>query len=502
MENKQNRSSIVIGAILLAIGVLTLVGQIVGPRWGGDLWPFIVIGLGAAFFVGMVVGGRTLGPLAVPGSIITGIGLILLVQNTFGLWETWSYSWALIICAVGVGLFIYGAWSNLPELRSSGLKVMEVGLILFVIFGLIFEAIFSISGVNIPINGLFWPVLLIVLGLGMLIVRSYRLIRRDDQHHDVNLFWPVIFIGAGILWIMVRLDMVSTTQVTSLVSLWPVLIVAAGVNLLIGRRFQWVNLLFAGLVVAGMFYVVYNGQALGIASRSPWGIFGVNFNVDQPVTEWVTGSGKVIDETREIGDITEIELQGSGDLEIIQGETPSLVITAEDNLLQYILSEQSGKRLTLRTKRGVGFTNSRPIHYRLTVKDLRSIQVSGAASIESKDLEVNDLEVSISGYGKGNFTNLQAESLKFEISGSGNMDASGTVDEVEIEISGAGAFDGGDLKANDVRIEISGVGNATVWAVERLTPRVSGVGNVGYYGDPTIDENNSGLVNIHRIGGK
>jgi hypothetical protein len=505
METKHNRSSLVIGAMLLAVGVLALAGQLIGPRGGGVLWPFIVIGFGLAFFVGMLFGGRSFGPLAIPGSIITGIGLILFVQNFFGLWETWSYAWALIICAVGVGLFIYGAWSDLPDLRRSGAKVMEVGLTLFIVFGIIFEVIFSISGVTIPINGLFWPAMLVLLGVGLLIVRSFRLIRSnntDYPRHDVNLFWPVIFIGAGILWIMLRQGTVSTTQLNTLVSLWPVLIVAAGVNLLLGRRLQWVNLLFGALVVAGMFYVVFNGQQLGLAARSPWGMLGINVNSDGPVTQWVAGSGKSIDETREISDIEEIVLRGAGDLEIIQGSAPALVITAEDNLLQYIVTEQSGKRLTIGTKPGIGFTNSRPVHYRLTVKNLREVSVSGAASIDAANLTVSDLILDISGYGHANLSKIQAKSLELNISGSGNMDVSGSTERLDIAISGAGGFNGPDLKASDVSVEISGVGRAVVWATETLKPSVSGVGSVSYYGDPSLDENNSGLVNVHRIGSK
>ncbi|MBE0699189.1 MAG: DUF2807 domain-containing protein [Anaerolineaceae bacterium] len=504
MDTKHNRSSMVVGAMLLAIGILTLVGQFIRPFSGGILWPVIVIGFGLAFFVGMFFGGRSFGPLAIPGSIITGIGLILFIQNFFGLWETWSYAWALIICSVGIGLFIYGSWSELPDLRRSGLKVAQVGLILFVVFGIMFEVMFSISGVYLPVNAIFWPLMLVVLGLGMLIIRSYRLVstREGYPHGDVNLFWPVIFIGAGILWILVRQDIVSPSQLNSLISLWPVLIVAAGINILLGRRLQWVNLLFGALVVAGMFYVVFYGQQMGLTSRSPWGLAGININSDQPVTQWVAGSGKTVDENREIGDISEVILRGSGDLQIIQGSTPSLTITAEDNLLQYILTETSGKRLIISTKRGIGFTNSRPVHYKLTVKDIRQISVSGAATIDSANLEVSSLGVDISGYGQANLANIQATTLDLNISGSGNMDVSGAVDRLDISISGAGGFNGPDLEAEDVSVEISGVGRAVVWATKTLKPSVSGVGSVSYYGDPTLNQNNSGLVNVRRIGSK
>ncbi len=505
METKPNRSSIIVGTLLLAAGVLTLLGQVFGPRFGsGILWPVIVIAFGLAFFAGMLVGGRSFGALAIPGSIITGIGVILFFQNLFGLWETWSYAWALIICAVGIGIYIYGLWSRFPGARRDGLRVAQVGLTLFVIFGLLFEFVFSISGINYAVNGLFWPAVVIVLGLFMLINRSFRLIRNQegDQHNDNNLFWPVIFIGAGLLWAMVRLGQISPSQVNSLVSLWPVLIVAAGVNILLGRRLQWVNLLFGALVVAGMFYVIYNADQLGVRSRTPWGVLGVNFNDGKPVTQWVAGSGTVVEEERKISNINELILRGTGEVEIIQGSVPSLTIEAEDNLLQYILTEESSGRLTISTKSGVGFSNTRPIRYTLTVKDINAISVSGAASISSEKLETSDLKITLAGFGNVDFGALQADELTLNISGSGNINAAGEVNNLVIKISGAGSYNGSDLEAQTALVNISGVGRAVVWVAHRLEPRISGVGSISYYGDPEVIENNSGLVNVRRLGSK
>ncbi len=504
MDGKNNRSSVIIGTLLLATGILALLGQIFGQGNSGLLWPIIIIGFGLAFLVGMLLGGRSFGALAVPGSIITGIGLILFIQNFFSIWETWSYTWTLILCFVGIGLYIYGLWSNLPDLRSSGLKIAQVGLILFLIFGILFEGVFAISGITQPVSGLLWPIVLIVLGLGMLVIRSYRLLRKREQeiHSDVNLFWPVIFIGAGLLWISVKLNYVTSDQVNSLISLWPVLIVAAGVNLLLGRRMQWINLLFGAAVVVGMFYMVFNSERLGISSRSPWGMLGFQINSEAPVTEWISGSGNIVEVTRQVKNVNEVRLYGSGELEIIQGSTPSLIIKAEDNLIPYILTEENNGRLTIKIKEGVGFSSTQPIHYQLTVKDIREIDASGSAEINSNNLETDTLEINLSGYGNVTLNNLKVEKLNLSISGSGNMEASGFVNEMDISISGAGGFTGPELRADEVKVNISGIGRAVVWAVNRLKPEISGVGSVSYYGDPVVVENTSGLANVNRIGSK
>ena len=165
--NQSNRSSLVIGLLLVAAGLIFLAEQVFHINIAGFTWPLIIVAFGAAFFVGMLLGGKTLGGLAVPGSIITGVGLILLVQNTLNLWESWSYAWALVICFVGIGLLIYGSYSGLPSVKASGWRTLRVGTILFLIFGGIFGFFFSLTGAYGNKASLFWAVALIIVGLVM-----------------------------------------------------------------------------------------------------------------------------------------------------------------------------------------------------------------------------------------------------------------------------------------------------------------------------------------------
>jgi len=70
--------------------------------------PFIIIAIGALFFVAMYTGGKQTAGFAIPGSIIGGIGLVLLFQNITNHWESMSYFWTLIILFVGAGIYIMG----------------------------------------------------------------------------------------------------------------------------------------------------------------------------------------------------------------------------------------------------------------------------------------------------------------------------------------------------------------------------------------------------------
>jgi len=177
--NRSNVGALVGGAVMIAFGFLALAGQVFrGVNWG-FLWPFVIIAIGALFFVAMFASGKQAAALAIPGSIVGGIGLVLLFQNITRHWESMSYFWTLIIMFVGVGIYIMGWYSGDEGQKQSGGRVIKVGLILFIIFGAFFEMIFSSFG------SLLFPILLILLG-GYLILSRSGLVggKKDDSPSD------------------------------------------------------------------------------------------------------------------------------------------------------------------------------------------------------------------------------------------------------------------------------------------------------------------------------
>ena len=58
--NRPNAGSLIGGSILIVFGLLALAGQVFRSVDWGFLWPFIVIGAGAIFFIPDVLIGRLL----------------------------------------------------------------------------------------------------------------------------------------------------------------------------------------------------------------------------------------------------------------------------------------------------------------------------------------------------------------------------------------------------------------------------------------------------------
>lgn len=159
--DKRKRTSIFGGVILILIGGLLFAAQImpdlVPDFWRVFSWPWIIVGVGLFLLaLGAVVGEPG---LAVPATIVGGIGGILAYQFYSNDWTSWSYIWALIPGFVGLGIVLMSLLGGDASLKDGG-NLMMISFILLAVFGSFFGAI--------GMAGKYWPVLLILLGVFLL----------------------------------------------------------------------------------------------------------------------------------------------------------------------------------------------------------------------------------------------------------------------------------------------------------------------------------------------
>jgi hypothetical protein len=186
----------------------------------------------------------------------------------------------------------------------------------------------------------------------------------------------------------------------------------------------------------------------------------------------VNGSGQTKTESRQVNGFTKIDLTGVGEVTITQGPTESLTIEADDNVLPVLTSDVSDSTLKLGTKRRTTVRTRSPIRYRVTVKDLTGISMSGSGSVIAKG--------------------LQLPALRVDMSGSGTINLGGSADKQDIEMSGSGRYEAAELSSQEVTVEISGSGEVAVAASRVLKVDISGSGTVTYSGDPSVEQDVSG----------
>ncbi len=111
--------------------------------------------------------------------------------------------------------------------------------LLLIVIGIIFllENLGILQGSAWDLILRLWPLLLVVMGVD-------GLIRRD------GFIVPVLFIGIGALLLLDNLGYLAISVLDFILSLWPVLLIAIGFDLVFGRRSVWLSLVGAVIVLA------------------------------------------------------------------------------------------------------------------------------------------------------------------------------------------------------------------------------------------------------------
>ena len=180
----------------------------------------------------------------------------------------------------------------------------------------------------------------------------------------------------------------------------------------------------------------------------------------------IAGSGNVVTQSREVSGFEAVSFSGVGRLILEQTGTESLTITADDNVLPLIVSDVVGRRLVLGFQSDTNFTNIQEIVFRLSVRRLEELSVSGAVSVDASGIDMDALSVSMLG--------------------ASTVTTAGRSTHQEIVVSGASTYDASGLASRSVTVDASGASRVVVRVSETLHARVSGGSLVEYIGDPVV----------------
>ena len=212
----------------------------------------------------------------------------------------------------------------------------------------------------------------------------------------------------------------------------------------------------------------------------------------------ILGSGNVVSESRNVSGFTEVALEGIGDLSIQQTGSESLTIEAEDNIIPKIKTEVKDNRLTIGIEPNTSIQATKPITYKLTVKDLNALELSGSGRIDAQNINTNNLAVTNRGSGDVAASDVDINDLKIAQRGSGEVKMSGKADAQDVNISGSGSYQAENLQSKEAKIVANGSGEATIAASDRLDVRINGSGSVEYIGNPTITQRINGSGEVSR----
>ena len=274
----------------------------------------------------------------------------------------------------------------------------------------------------------------------------------------------------------------------------------------------------------------------------------------------VPGSGKIVEEARDVYSFSQVVFSAPGELTIKQNGHEGLVIEADDNLLQYIYTSVQGDVLYISVEpKAIQLYPSKPIRYTLDVTALTRVALNGSGVIRSSELIASNLDFDLNGSGdifidavksqtttldldgsgeyrfdslmtnqftvsldgsgdvamqeviaktadlsidgSGNLTmkNVIVDALSTKIDGSGDSTLSGEVNHQTIAIHGSGSYDAGNLQSQVTTVKVIGSGDSNVWVTDELDITITGSGNIVYRGKPAVTKMITGSGDITRL---
>lgn len=313
-----------------------------------------------------------------------------------------------------------------------------------------------------------------------------------------SVFWPLALIAAGVLWLLISLGMMPAENLWALTHLWPFLLIALGVGLILRSLWRPLGMIVSTLVVLGAMAAVFYAPRLGWNDAPNWG----RFTTDNSFTGAIPGSGVIETKTRGLEDFDSITIRYPGEFIVRQGEKTSVTIEAEKNLIPQLATEIRDGTLYIENSEDSFAQRVEPsenVKITITVTDLKTIHFDSAGTLLVEGLEADAFELKLSGAGDATLEDLEVNSLNVSLGGAGRVTADGTADQLNLGISGFGDFAGAHLQSGIANVLISGAGTATVRVESELTAKVSGAGTINYYGSPKVTQSISGAGSVNQM---
>jgi len=200
----------------------------------------------------------------------------------------------------------------------------------------------------------------------------------------------------------------------------------------------------------------------------------------------IEGSGKVIDDVRDVAGFSRLVVQGPIDVRVQAADREGVVVHADDNIAPLIETTVQDGALVVGLRPGASYRTHTRIRVRVQARQLNGVVLRGSGDVRADRIDTDIFEATLQGSGDIAVELLRANAVAVSLAGNGDFRAKGTARTLGVVIEGSGDVHCADLVAQQVAVRINGSGDARVNATGALKVDVSGSGDVRYRGEPKI----------------
>lgn len=214
--------------------------------------------------------------------------------------------------------------------------------------------------------------------------------------------------------------------------------------------------------------------------------------------EYVKGNGNIVKKNFEATDFTAIELEGGYDVFLYQGNSESVDIETDENIMEHIEVSVENNVLKISNKKRIVASTKTEVHIQL--KNIEEIDIAGAVNLGGKGtIKSKEMVMDVSGAAEI-MMDLDAKEVQLNVAGGSKTELTGDVKKLNISITGAGELITEKLNNKECAIVISGAGSAKVNCTEKLDINITGAGYIGYTGNPEmVNKNITGAGKVENL---
>ena len=177
------------------------------------------------------------------------------------------------------------------------------------------------------------------------------------------------------------------------------------------------------------------------------------------------GSGNLVTREEFITDFTSVNAESGFIVVISQSNTYSIVVTADDNVIDYVDISKSGDTLNVGVDWGT-FLSSTTLKIEITMPKLSRLELSSGS--------------------QGLVEEFSSEAVSIDLSSGSQLTGHGETESLDVNLSSGSQLDFSDFRTSDVIVNLSGGSQATINLDGTLNADLSGGSQLTYIGNPTL----------------
>ena len=205
------------------------------------------------------------------------------------------------------------------------------------------------------------------------------------------------------------------------------------------------------------------------------------------------GKGDIKSHTRDLTGFHSIRSNFSGDITVILGNTYSVSIRGQDNIVEVLKTEVVDSTLKIAFDKTIKKHDSLAMY--ITMPRLRYIDHPGAGKfVVNSNISEPTFSITLTGKGSVWCKRIAAQSnLDLYNEGKGDLTvAAGSAQNAVLSVTSSGNIDAANVALQKCEATLSGSGNISLFATQVLTATISGSGNITYSGMAALTQNITG----------